>query len=161
MTKQPLAEYHKLSMSKNAIIGAVVVVAVILASWYFIKSSQKTAAPPVPTEITATPSPNESPTPATEGATIKEEKNPVTITQSGFSPKDITIPAGETVSWMNSDTADHAVNSASHPTHTVYPPLNLDTIKPGEKKSLTFPNIGTYKYHDHLNPSLTGSVTVQ
>jgi len=56
---------------------------------------------------------------------------------------------------------ENIVNSALHPTHLEYPPLNLGVIKPGESKSLTFPEAGTYKYHDHLNPSLFGSVTVQ
>ena len=85
----------------------------------------------------------------------------VTISSNGFSPQNVTIKAGDSVSWMNSDSANHTVNSDPHPTHTAYSPLNLGLMKPGEKKSLTFPTAGTYKYHDHLNPSSTGTVTVQ
>lgn len=149
-------------MSRNAAITVVVILILVVAGWFLTRPKQSA---PIPTPVakqTQAPDSTQSASPssATEGAIIKEGKN-VTITKTGFSPKDITIAVGETVIWANSDTADHTVNSAPHPTHTSYPPLNLDTIKPGEKKSLAFPKPGVYKYHDHLNPSLFGSVTVQ
>ena len=142
-------------MSKNVWI-AVAVVVLVAGGWLLTRP--QTAPAPTPA-VVSTPQPTESS--ATEGAMMEKSKNIVTISSSGFSPKDITIKAGEAVTWTNSDTADHNVNSAPHPTHTIYSPLNLDTIKPGEEKSLTFPRTGTYKYHDHLNPSLFGSVTVE
>lgn len=150
-------------MSKSAVITVVIVIALLLlGGWSFI-SSQK---PPVP----QTPSVSQTPVPqptsqATDEAEISSEEVDeallVEITSKGFDPKEIKIKAGQTVTWMNTDTAVHTVNSAIHPTHQVYPRLNLDNIQPGAKKSLSFPDTGTYKYHDHLNPSLTGSITVE
>lgn len=90
-----------------------------------------------------------------------KSKSVVQITSSGFTPQNITVKAGESVTWVNEDTESHQVNSAVHPTHQVYPRLNLGVIKPAETKELSFPDAGSYKYHDHLNPSLTGSVTVE
>ena len=143
-------------MSKNIWIGLIVIIALILAGWYFIQSQK-----PQPT-VPATQVQPET-TPATTSASPSEtaDKTVVNIASTDFSPANITINAGDSVIWRNGDSADHNVNSASHPTHTAYPPLNLGVIKPGESKSLTFPTAGTYKYHDHLNPSLTGSVTVE
>ena len=149
-------------MTRNWIIIAVILVLVLLGLGYTLTqrgnlSQTSLPTPPqAPAEVTipeAIP-PETSPT-ATVSATI------VKITQSGFSPKTVTIKVGEAVTWMNDDSAVHTVNSAVHPTHQVYPPLNLGNIQAGGKLSLTFPEAGTYKYHDHLNPSLTGSVTVE
>lgn len=145
-------------MSRNTTVAVVVILVLIVGGWFLTRP--KSTPTPAPSE-TSTPAPAQTTTPsATEGAMMKE-KNVVKITSDGFTPKNITISAGDTVTWMNSDTVDHTVNSAPHPTHTAYLPLNLGVIKPGDKKSLTFPQAGTYKYHDHLNPSLFGSVTVQ
>lgn len=145
-------------MSRNVVIGAVVVVVVVLGWYYF--QSQKGGVNYTSPQLTPTATqPEESP--ATSSAQTVE-KNVVNIQSSGFLPKDVTIKVGESVTWVNQDTSDHQVKSAVHPTHLVYPPLNnVDLIKPGEKKPLVFPTAGSYKYHDHLNPSLIGSVTVE
>ncbi|MEK7617102.1 MAG: cupredoxin domain-containing protein [Patescibacteria group bacterium] len=143
--------------SRNLTIG-VIVVLVILAGWYFLQSQKAQAPSPAPQVTTEEASPSTSE--ATE--TAQMEKNVVTISSSGFMPQNITIKAGDTISWMNEDSESHQVQSAVHPTHQLYPPLNtVGLLKSGEKKSLSFPDAGTYKYHDHLNPSLTGSVTVE
>lgn len=143
-------------MSRNVTLAIAVVLVLIVGGWFLTRPKQTTI--PASTQPTPTPLSTESASPAASPAAAT---NLITITKSGFSPKDITITAEESVTWVNSDTMDHTVNSAIHPTHTIYPPLNLGIIKPGDQKSLTFPQAGTYKYHDHLNPSLTGSVTVQ
>lgn len=145
-------------MTRNYWIVAAVVVVLVVLGFVLTRPQQPTRAPePTPTPPTSTESASLA---APEGAKTTEE-TVVKITAAGFSPKDVTIKAGATVTWMNEDTAVHTVNSAVHPTHQVYPPLNLGNIQPGGKVSLTFPTAGTYKYHDHLNPSLTGSVIVE
>lgn len=85
----------------------------------------------------------------------------ITVTSSGFQPGSLTVKAGETVVWSNQTGNTSNVSSAPHPAHTDYPPLNLGDIAPGASVSLTFPAAGTYKYHNHLNPSQFGSITVQ
>ncbi len=147
-------------MSRNVVIAGVVIIVLALAGWYFM-SSQKSSTPQAPAEVTQTPTSTEVPTSTATDAAMTSEKNVVKVTSSGFSSKSITIKVGESVTWQNDDSENHIVNSAVHPTHLVYPPLNLGVIKPGETRSLTFSEAGTYKYHDHLNPSLTGSVTVE
>lgn len=147
-------------MSRNVVMAVIVVLVLMVGGIVLTRPKQPN---PSQTPSVQTPASTESASPisATEGAIVKEETI-VKITSTGFSPKVITIKAGESVTWMNEDSADHQVLSAIHPTHTVYPPLNtIGLLKSGEKKSLSFPEAETYKYHDHLNPSLTGSVTVQ
>lgn len=148
-------------MSRNTTVAVVVVLVLIVGGWFLTRPKQPTT--PSPSETTQPPASTESASPssASEGAMMKEDKNLVKVSATGFTPQNLTVKAGNTVTWMNGDTVDHIVNSAVHPTHQVYPPLNLGVIKSGDKTSLSFPTAGTYKYHDHLNPSATGSVTVQ
>lgn len=136
-------------------ITIVVVVVILLVGWFLVQS-QQSATTPVPTSV-------ETPTPTTaeSSPSAMTEETAVTISSTGFSPKDVAIKAGKTVTWTNNDSANHTVNSSPHPTHTDNPFLNLGTIAPSASKSLTFPTAGTYKYHDHLNPTSFGSVTVE
>ncbi len=139
-------------MSRNQLIIAAALLVALMAGWYFLSNKQTYQSTLAPTtETTKETSPS---------ATV--QKNIVTITSNGFTPQVVTIKAGESVDWVNNNSTSHEVNSAVHPTHQVYPPLNnVGLLKPGEQKTLSFPTAGTYKYHDHLNPSLTGVVTVE
>lgn len=96
--------------------------------------------------------------------------NTVEITSAGFSPNTLTINAGETVIFVNKDLIPHWPASAIHPTHTVYPEpggcigSRFDAchgLSGGEIFSFTFNQKGTWRYHDHLDPSLTGTIVVQ
>ena len=132
-------------MNKNLVYAGVVIAVVILALWYLLGSRLSTQT---------------GDSGATDSAMM--EKNVVKISSAGFLPKEITIKKGEEVTWVNEDSSGHQVNSAIHPTHQIYPPLNsVGLLESGEKKSLSFPDAGVYKYHDHLNPTLFGSVTVE
>ncbi len=146
-------------MSRNLVI-AVVVILIIAAGWFLLRPKQPVVVPAPSVQSQPVSSNSASPS-ATEGAMMKD-KSIVDISSNGYSPQSITIKAGESVTWINKDAANHTVNSDPHPTHTLYAVLNkIGLLKPGESKSVQFPTPGVYKYHDHLNPSLTGTVTVQ
>lgn len=90
-----------------------------------------------------------------------QQQNTVTLTPSGWSPATLTIKAGQTVTWINKSGQEATVNSNPHPTHTDYPPLNLGSFANGTSLTLTFPTQGTYGYHNHFNPSQTGTIVVE
>mgnify|MGYP003394341371 CR=1 FL=1 len=146
-------------MNRNIVIASVVVLVLIVAGWFLTRPKQ-TMAPEVTTQTTQAPVSTESATAASGGATVKEVSM-VSITAAGFSPKDITVKVGESITWTNDDSANHTVSSNPHPTHTLYPMLNLGMIKPAATKSVMIEKAGKYTYHDHLNPSNTGSITVE
>lgn len=154
--------------SRNLIIAAAVllVLAAGAGGWFLFTKNQTTAQPAMPTPpaprittSTGITTPPASTSTATNTAVVS--KNVVTITAAGFSPKEIKIKVGDTVIWVNEDNAMHNVSSVVHPTHQVYPPLNIGNIAQGEMKSLSFPAAGNFKYHDHLTPNLTGTVVVE
>lgn len=143
-------------MSFRSVITMAVIVLLIVTGFLYFQNLQSNAnnsvAVPTPTQSVQTITP-------TQGS---QTQNTVTITANGFSPDNITIKAGDTVTWINSDTQNHQVASDPHPIHTLYPPLNnVGLLQPGEQKSLTFPDSGTHGYHDHLNPNSKGSVIIQ
>ncbi|MBI3037354.1 cupredoxin domain-containing protein [Candidatus Woesearchaeota archaeon] len=95
--------------------------------------------------------------------------NTIEITASGFSPNTLTAKSGDTVMFVNKDTAQHWPASAVHPTHVVYPEpggcigSKFDACKglaQGESFTFVFNEKGSWKYHDHLNPSLWGTIVV-
>ncbi len=97
-------------------------------------------------------------------------ENTIEITASGFAPNTLTVSAGTIVTFINKDSQQHWPASAVHPTHSAYPESGgcigskFDACKPlaqGESFSFTFNEKGTWKYHDHLNPAMTGTIIVQ
>lgn len=85
----------------------------------------------------------------------------VSITSSGSSPSTVTVKAGTVVTWTNSSGGDIRVASDPHPTHTDLPGLDSSTLANGDSYSFTFTKVGIWGYHDHLDPTVKGSVTVQ
>jgi len=86
----------------------------------------------------------------------------VTYTDSGFSPVPLTIKLGDNVNFKNESSAPMWVASAPHPAHTDYPEFDAKKgAGEGETYSFTFTKVGTWKYHDHLNPTRYGSIIVE
>lgn len=134
------------------VIGAVVVFAGKIGN-KSVQPSNVTSQPGTPVQSTANP--------GTGGTAPKETIATVNLTSSGFNPKTITIKTGTRVIWINKSAAAATVNSDIHPTHQLYTPLNLGEFPNGSSVQLVFDKPGTYKYHDHLNPSRTGTVVVE
>ncbi len=94
----------------------------------------------------------------------------VTYTNDGFSPKTVEIQNGVSVIFKNQSSKNLWVASGPHPTHNAYPEIDgcigstfdsCANIPPNVSWSFTFKNSGSWKYHDNLNPSQTGTVIVK
>lgn len=86
----------------------------------------------------------------------------VTITKKGFNPEAIMIEKGTTVEWINIDTKPHWPASNPHPTHDALPGFDAEeALEKGDKYQFTFNQTSTFDYHDHLNPTVGGSVIVR
>jgi plastocyanin len=77
----------------------------------------------------------------------------VEIKRNAFSPASVSIVAGDTITWRNTDTRNHQVVST---TGTFASPV----LRPNRSYSFTFEVAGTYRYRDALNPTVTGTVRV-
>ena len=77
-----------------------------------------------------------------------------------FTPKEIKVKVGTTVTWMNTGTAAHSATAIDKS-------FNTRNLQPGETKSVTFSTPGTFVYHCvfHGNPDdksgMIGTVIVE
>lgn len=160
-------------MNGNAIGAIVVLVIIIVGGWFLFRGT------PAQAPTTEVPVTNQMPVVgSTTPEMIVENVAPattVTYTDQGFSPKEVSIAQGTTVTFVNQSSGKMWVASAKHPDHTVYSGTSLsqhcpDTTnaafdecageEPGATFSFTFGKAGTWKYHDHLNSKMFGSIVV-
>lgn len=136
-------------MDPKTILGIVAILAVVGAAIVFLGK---------PSQPPSQPAQSESPA---AGSTVTQGTESVGLISSGFRPQSLKVKVGTKVVWTNRSGTAASVNSASHPTHLVYPPLNLGSFGNGDTLSLVFDKPGTYKYHNHLNAGQTGAVVVE
>lgn len=80
--------------------------------------------------------------------------NQVTIEDYDFSPADITVKAGTTVTWTNHGQIQHTVTGD----HNAGP--NSSLLGAGQSYSFTFASAGSFPYHCSIHPGMKGTVTV-
>ncbi|MFE3188630.1 cupredoxin family copper-binding protein [Nocardia sp. NPDC059240] len=93
-------------------------------------------------------------------ATVTTPAGPAAVTvevkDMKFSPADVTIKAGDTVTWKFDDSRPHDVQGVGDTSLGINSPI----IHKGEW-SHTFTTAGTYRYICSLHPDMKGTVTVQ
>lgn len=118
-----------------ALLVVVAIAAIVISASYFKKEKAST-------------------TPVTE--TTQE----IIVTDQGFNPKTVSVKKGTRIIWINNSKNKVTVNSDDHPTHTKSPVLNLGEFDPSTNLQLILDKPGTYTYHNHLEPSMTGTIIV-
>ncbi len=96
-----------------------------------------------------------------EPQNTNQELTTIILDETGFSPKEVNIKQGTKVMWINKTDSTATVSSDDHPTHQIYPKLNLGQFDSGSSHQLVFDEKGTYGYHNHLDASQTGTVIVE
>jgi plastocyanin len=81
------------------------------------------------------------------------EESKVTIDNFTFSPAEVKVKVGDTVTWTNHDDIPHTVVSAGK-----FRSKAMDT---DGTFSFTFTAAGEYKYFCSLHPHMTGTIKVE
>jgi plastocyanin len=81
------------------------------------------------------------------------EDSIITIDNFSFSPAQLTVKTGTTVTWKNQDDIPHTVVSAGK-----FKSKALDT---DDSYSFTFTTAGDYTYFCSLHPHMTGTIKVE
>jgi len=90
-------------------------------------------------------------------ARAAEEKNAaasITIDNFSFTPKEVTVAVGTTITWVNHDDVPHTVVSPDKKFRS----KALDT---DDQFSFTFTDAGTYNYFCSVHPIMTGKIIVK
>ncbi len=136
---------------KYVLIGAVVVLIVGVFISYAVLGNNKD-------ELTSKKGSEES------FLVMPDDENIVaTIVYDGtrFSPASVEIKKGETVLFLNKSSVNMWVASNPHPAHTILSSFDQFVgSKPGTTYQYTFDEIGTWRYHDHINPNKGGMIVV-
>jgi plastocyanin len=92
-----------------------------------------------------------------------QEQLPPTIifSESGFTPENLTVEPGTTVTIVNNSPRNIDFASDDHPTHLLNPELNAGIILSGEMTEIIVNTTGSWGYHDHLDATQTGTITVE
>lgn len=148
---------------QSLIVAGLVTMAIITLVYVFMKMQLKQPANPAatPTASVMQGSDTTSASGSPESAAPTAETVNITLTSSGFDPKEVTVTKGSTVVWTNKSGQSATVNSADHPTHLLYPALNLGEFADGQTLQLMFNDAGTFGYHNHYNPSVYGKIIVK
>jgi plastocyanin len=86
-------------------------------------------------------------------APARADNTAVTIDNFTFTPAELTVKVGTTVTWTNHDDIPHTVVSAGK-----FRSQALDT---DNSFTFTFTNAGEYKYFCSLHPHMTGTIKVE
>ena len=147
--------------NSKILITAVVVLAVIgLGANFIAKAPRQKPAGGLDVKNSEQTIPNQ--------AAVSE--NLVIYTDSGYSPKSLTIKKGETVVFKNESSRGMWTASAMHPTHNGYPTTGgclgstfdeCEAIQPGGSWSFKFDFAGSWGYHNHVSASHFGKIIVE
>ncbi len=87
----------------------------------------------------------------TPSATVTD-KNTIVIQNYKFTPAEITIQKGETITWINMDSIAHTATSVS---------FDSGMLGYGQSFKYTFNTAGTFDYHCTPHPYMTGKIIVK
>jgi len=105
----------------------------------------------------------------TQNATLAYAQEAVSITAGSsnpsatqfYEPKEISVPAGSTVTWTNDDTTIHTVvEGTAQGGSGETPAFDSSIIAPKATWENTFDTAGEFDYYCSLHPFMTGKVTV-
>ncbi len=84
----------------------------------------------------------------------------VTIRSGTVSPLHTEAHLCDTLTFINEDNIVRDIAFGPHPQHEIYSGESEVAVHKGYAKTITLNQSGTYPFHDHLNPEITGSFTV-
>ena len=79
--------------------------------------------------------------------------NEIVLSQLTFSPNNLTVPTGTTVTWFNNEAVTHTITSDSAL-------FDSGNITKGNAYYHTFNTIGTFAYHCKYHSGMTGKIIV-
>jgi amicyanin len=140
-------------------VSIVLVALVVVSGCTQPAPSQQQPASPTPTPVVAHTSQQTSPAlPITPISQAPVSANTITIKNFAFDPQSMTVGAGSTVRWVNSDRVTHRIvfiDTAGRDTDVDSNPLSAS-----QSWSSKFDKPGTYDYYCTIHTDMKGKIIV-
>jgi len=136
-----------LSLRLAAISGVLIVAAAC-------GSNYSSSTPTSPTSPTPAPSPAAPPVSGGSSSTVSIPAGAAVLGTAAFAPDALTVDAGTTVTWTNTDSVAHTSTSDASG-------WDSGIVAPGGQFSRSFQTAGTFKYHCAIHPGMIGTVVVR
>lgn len=94
-------------------------------------------------------------TPAASGASDEVGTHEVVIANFAYSPAELTVKVGESVTFTNQDPTPHTATAKDRDV------LQTGTLDQGESVTITFDKPGTYEYFCEFHPDMKGVIIVE
>lgn len=140
----------------GVVVTGLVALALIIGGVIVLKDNNEN-------QNTQSPSSSQTPSSDTSNTTTEQGTVTVVITYDGnlFSPSQVTVKKGDTITIKNESSTTVQIQSNVHPIHTDNEELNIGEIAAGQSKSFTVNKVGSWGYHNHLDPTQTGTIVVR
>jgi plastocyanin len=145
-------------MNKGIIAVLILAILALVGFWFFVINDQEADTTQIEPVTNTTPSETNN-----DDEEEHESKNvEASYDGSKFTPNEIKIQHGSTITFVNNSQKAMWVASDVHPTHEELAEFDAKRgVEPGETYSFTFEQPGTWGFHDHLNPTAVGVVVVE
>lgn len=148
--------------TSKVIVGIIALLVIVGGAFILFKPS-KSNAPGNSSQSTTGSSDHSSDHANTTNTGSDDTPAAVTITYNGssFSLSADTIKAGESIKVVNNSDKELSFDSDPHPVHTDNPELNVGDVAAGQSKTAKLTTKGRWGFHNHLNSSQHGNITVE
>jgi len=142
----------------NKILIAVIAVVILgIGGWVIYNHNQSKTDNSSGNSSASSATPSNSNSSASNSSQSAAASGTVTIENMMFTPSQITVAKGGTVTWTNKDSIPHTVtddlSNAGGPAS--------GNIQPGKTYSFTFDKTGSFQYHCSIHPSMRGTIVVK
>jgi plastocyanin len=107
-----------------------------------------------PSSPSASPAPGSASAPApSASASVSIPVGAQALGSRAYTPDELNVPIGTSVTWMNTDSIAHTSTSDAAG-------WDSGVVGPGGAFSFTFQTAGTFQYHCAIHPGMIGTVVV-
>jgi plastocyanin len=147
-------------MNKKALVAIIVIVVIVAVGGVVVamnhnSDSGKSSTTSASTSSSMSGMDSSSMNSSSGSANTATATDSVTIDNFAFSPANITVKKGTSVTWTNKDSTTHTVTETDGKTGP-----DSGDLATGKSYSFTFNTVGTFKYHCSIHSDMTGTVTV-
>ena len=133
-------------MSKKVLAACAAAVTVIVLAGVFLSTSMESIE-------------NTAPMADSVSITMSSSRPGCEADDTCYVPNQIVVDSGQTVTWINDDSAFHTVTSGHYDEHDGM--FDSGQLDPAQKFSYTFAESGQFSYYCKLHPWMEGEVIIK